>query len=47
MKKRVPEYFDEKKIASAPDRSIKFNNSFSGNDLSNGTTIPVPQVIAK
>ena len=34
-------------MASTSDLSINLFNSFSGNDLSRGTTIPVPQAIAK
>ena len=43
----ISTYFCEHIIASAFDLSIKLSNSFSGNDLSNGTTVPVPQTIDK
>ena len=34
-------------MASISDLSINSSNSFAGNDLSNGTTIPAPHTIDK
>ena len=40
-------YFPEQIIASTSERFSKLSNSFSGKDLSKGTTIPVPHTIDK